>query len=723
MKEIIDLSDKGHFEAAAKISDKLDWERFGNLKDLNTVATIYRNTKDYEKEFEVLKISYKNTTSGRVILENMIKCAIKLKNFNDAVECFNELTANFPNNANVLYLKYLLYKEQGAAEQDQINILEEYCRFSHDEKALFELAYLYHSAGMINKCVSKCDDIILLFHPSEESFRAMELKMRYVPLNDMQKEKYQQKHKNIERPRASKEDEPIGNISVVPDNIFIPDYSQNLNDDIMQEDLSKNIQSVMSSIKSSASTIDSDDDNAEDEIPGQLSIEEALSEIKDIEKKNATKDLSLKQSTKESPYLSGDALLRARTKELAIQKVVTNEALQQTENKPPVALSETQTYNIKQNISNDLADILKGNKSKNKDNETHEYFNQSLPKESDDISNKNNDEINDQINNEINEEISNELAKEVREFVEQDFDSTQDTQESTVYVDDKWAEKNNDSIEENIKNNLNDYTTSYETSHPSIYTENNKLSDNYSSNYEETEYRLTDTHRKILGYFADIAGFDRTLAKSIHYLQNGRKYMAVSSLSVDNRVNLSKQLLDAALRDTNSRIKLAVVLGKVLNDKDIDEVFNKVQGGYLIIDEAGDLLAPKVSDICRRLRIDIDTGIVICDTEKKLKTLFEFNPILKDIINVRIHLPVLTNKELASFGDEYAMKCGYKIDAKARLAIYDIIGQLQQGEMIVTVNDIKALIDNAIQKKENKKFGLFNHNKATDNILIEKDFL
>lgn len=57
------------------------------------------------------------------------------------------------------------------------------------------------------------------------------------------------------------------------------------------------------------------------------------------------------------------------------------------------------------------------------------------------------------------------------------------------------------------------------------------------------------------------------------------------------------------------------------------------------------------------------------------------------------------------------MKCGYKIDAKARLAIYDIIGQLQQGEMIVTVNDIKALIDNAIQKKENKKFGRFNITK------------
>lgn len=48
------------------------------------------------------------------------------------------------------------------------------------------------------------------------------------------------------------------------------------------------------------------------------------------------------------------------------------------------------------------------------------------------------------------------------------------------------------------------------------------------------------------------------------------------------------------------------------------------------------------------------------------------------------------------------MKCGYKIDAKARLAIYNIIGQLQQGEMIVTVNDIKALIDNAIQKKKTK---------------------
>ena len=189
MNHLYKMLDEKNALGAAKLANSLDWKRASNVRDLNLIAEVFRNVKDYEQELEVLKLSYSKSSSGRAVLENLIKCAIELKNLDLAVEYYKEYIRVFPNNTYKFYLKYLLIKMQGASHSDLIRILEEYCDMEHDEKAMFELAYLYHIDGMVNKCVEKCDDIIMWFHPCDESYKAMELKMRHVPLNDFHTEK------------------------------------------------------------------------------------------------------------------------------------------------------------------------------------------------------------------------------------------------------------------------------------------------------------------------------------------------------------------------------------------------------------------------------------------------------------------------------------------------------------------------------------------------------
>ena len=58
------------------------------------------------------------------------------------------------------------------------------------EKWAYELAKLYHEAGMTAECLEECDDLILWFSEGKYVYQAMELKMKYKPLTPLQQEKY-----------------------------------------------------------------------------------------------------------------------------------------------------------------------------------------------------------------------------------------------------------------------------------------------------------------------------------------------------------------------------------------------------------------------------------------------------------------------------------------------------------------------------------------------------
>ena len=95
----------------------------------------------------------------------------------------------------------------------------------------------------------------------------------------------------------------------------------------------------------------------------------------------------------------------------------------------------------------------------------------------------------------------------------------------------------------------------------------------------------------------------------------------------------------------------------------------------------------------------------------------------------RIDLPVFINDELVTFGQTYAKENGYKIDEMGILALYSDIDILQREEKVVTVADVKAIIDDAIEnanrttlKKLVKKLVGRNTDESDRIILKEEDF-
>ena len=87
-----------------------------------------------------------------------------------------------------------------------IRALEVYTASEVDEKWLYELADLYHKAGIEDKCVATCDRIMLLFGLGKYVDKAMDLKLQYAPLNKYQMDLVENRDKYEAKLRAVEEE-------------------------------------------------------------------------------------------------------------------------------------------------------------------------------------------------------------------------------------------------------------------------------------------------------------------------------------------------------------------------------------------------------------------------------------------------------------------------------------------------------------------------------------
>lgn len=186
------LVEKKDYRTAAKIADSIDWRRTRNVGLLMQISEVYENLERYEDSYEILNMAYDCAPIGRMIVYKMVEVAVKLGDFNEAVELYKEFVKIAPHDLGRYALKYEIYRGKESSLEDQIAILEEYKSREYLEPWAYELALLYYKAGMMSKCVEECDDLILWFSEGEYVVKAMELKRRIQPLTASQEEKYRQ---------------------------------------------------------------------------------------------------------------------------------------------------------------------------------------------------------------------------------------------------------------------------------------------------------------------------------------------------------------------------------------------------------------------------------------------------------------------------------------------------------------------------------------------------
>lgn len=197
-------------------------------------------------------------------------------------------------------------------------------------------------------------------------------------------------------------------------------------------------------------------------------------------------------------------------------------------------------------------------------------------------------------------------------------------------------------------------------------------------------------------------------------------------------LSLAKNMIrEIQATDSNFSGKVAKISGHALNKKDAAETLNRLQNGALIICKASEMNSKTVDTMYKALQQE-NQGIVIIleDTRKEIDRFLEKYEKLQESFTSRMDVEALSNDTLVAFGRQYAREREYSIDELGVLALHTRIEDMQTIDHVVTVVDIKEIVDGAIahaNKKTLKHFFDVLFAKRYDDedmiILTEKDFV
>lgn len=282
------LVSEGKYEEAAEVADSINWNKVRNVNALVKAGEIYEQVERYEDSREILLNAYDRSPIGRTIIYRLAEVAIKMGDFDGAQEYYEEFVDIAPHDNQRYVLRYHIRKAQGAAPAELIPILEELKEQEYTEEWAYELAFLYHKTGEVEKCINACDELILWFGDGPYVERALELKMLYQPLSKTQEEKYRKfRHEKdgktvIGAEEMERAGEYIHEPVVIPQVTLSPSRFNTTN---LQEEIAKGMQQIIDATEKEtvAGTIDNIKKIVE-EIPYlQLPREEAAGEVPHIE--------------------------------------------------------------------------------------------------------------------------------------------------------------------------------------------------------------------------------------------------------------------------------------------------------------------------------------------------------------------------------------------------------------------------------------------------------
>ena len=196
-------------------------------------------------------------------------------------------------------------------------------------------------------------------------------------------------------------------------------------------------------------------------------------------------------------------------------------------------------------------------------------------------------------------------------------------------------------------------------------------------------------------------------------------------------LTLAKNMMrEIRMIDSNFSGKVAKVSGQGLNEKDVAETLRQLNNGALIVQKASGMSGTTAATLHKQLQHErFGIIVVLEDTEKAMKKLFLGTPDLYGDFTARVDLEALSNDTLVAFGRQYAREKEYSIDNLGVLALHTRIEELQTIDHVVTVMEVKQIVDEAIRRASKKSLGHFfdillarRYDDEDMVILTEKDF-
>ena len=206
VEQIKKMVSRGDYGTAMKIADTIDWHRVRNASLLSMIAQIYEKNEEYQEAKDILLLAFERAPVGKRLLYKLADLALKDGSTAEAEAYYREFCDLAQDDPRQYLLRYKILKVKKAPVDQLIRALEVYTASEVDEKWLYELADLYHKAGIEDKCVATCDRIMLLFGLGKYVDKAMDLKLQYAPLNKYQMDLVENRDKYEAKLRAVEEE-------------------------------------------------------------------------------------------------------------------------------------------------------------------------------------------------------------------------------------------------------------------------------------------------------------------------------------------------------------------------------------------------------------------------------------------------------------------------------------------------------------------------------------
>ena len=776
------LLDKKDYETAAKIADSIDWRKVRNVGLLMEVAEAYEGCGRFEDCYEILNIAYDCAPIGRMIVYKMAEIAVRMEDYNEAVELYKEFVKIAPHDLGRYVLKYKIYKGRGAALEDQIAILEEYKSREYQEQWAYELAELYYQDGQLSKCVEECDDLILWFSEGEYVRKAMELKRKIQPLTASQEEKYRQmvgeeRARSIEIKTVNMEDRfntvnlqaalaagvqdyieeekhqeeqaeeltPEEPKAEAPQADAVPEEApevreaqqfEDLDPDKLLREKKKPSEPVRPSgflgqTDTGQITFDPDESVVEKQITGQMSIKDVLNTWE--EKKRETEAAIAEAAKRDEARKKERERLRATGQlpdlNIEVKQTVPEEVLRLIEEIEGRYPYKVHVDPIERSAApRQTVPEAKAAAEPKPEVTVVEKAEPEKPVETE------------KEPQEILEILEAPSEAETEEKSEGSVETVKEPQEILEILE---APSEADTKNEQTRTIAEAPMTETEETEPEpVEAESvSPMLDDLEKDLEETvatlpSGQLSEEQKKLFAYFTSVRGMNQQLAALLEEdrMRKERRddsllgNIVITGESGNGKTTLAADIVKALQKQRRIKgAKMAKVPADNLNGKNVSGVIQKLGGGALLIEKAGALKTETAVQLSHAMTRRTGGLLVILEDEKdEIRKLFIRCESLGAKFTRTIDIPVFTNKELVAFGESYALEQECVLDEMAVLALYNRIGNNQTSDHLVNVAEVKEMVDEAIDRGGKK--GLFGKVKKSrldefgHTILLEKDF-
>lgn len=779
--QIKKLASKKEYKEAAKIASSMNWQKVKDWPTLTTIINVQEAAGDLLEARDMAILAYNRNLGGRKLVYKLIELLIKLEDFENAEELYDEYERMAQHDVNRFILYYELRKAQKASDNELVEILEDYREHEIDEKYMYELAKLYFNTGRREECIKICDDLVLWFHDGIYVENAIKLKQEYgVALTNAQKSILESavKRKNdkeITKEELFKQQQELVRIQ-----------QDDVEEELMRDELKENesqggikgfFKKAFSGFQGEKESILKDSEEDSDYIISLDNNEQSTNAKEDIrkitqavqEKSNISNNIGEDNNINKASLSLRDMIESAKKQvEENCEQVsrgvdIVDVAQDTTNNKNNnIASSNNNSYSSHQ-IQQELVANL--NKFMQEDEKEVEALRPQPVADENKDTNSDNDQIEGQLSladwvetvreekygNQHTKEFSKaELERMLDEKEEKsaayeklieeqkarakaegtDFDEAKAIYDAQVKLMINAAKtdlairtgKATAKLEaqaEKIKNenapqdNIN-YQNIYNQSGAGKFTRINSNSfDNVDDLDEviEDDKKLPPELATIFKKYKEMPGLERQLAmlfeayeKEMQISTSAFGNIIISGNSSSDKTDLARTIIRAVnyLYPDNQK-KIAKTTGDSINHRGLAKAMHKLKGTALIVEGAGVIQPKRINEVLECLQQNTERMIVIFeDSDAEMNVLINFNPELTRTFNHRIVLKQYTVNELVEMARKYARKRQFEVDDDALLELYLKIDKLHSMNDNIKLDDIKEIINKAIQNSEKR---------------------